>query len=34
VLQKWGKLLMNEYTEKDVTPATAVTDRLKSENEN
>jgi hypothetical protein len=33
-LQKWEKLLMNEYTEKDATPAIAITDRLKNENGN
>jgi hypothetical protein len=27
--RKWGKLPMNEYTEKDVTPAAAITDRLR-----
>jgi hypothetical protein len=29
--RKWGKLLMNKYTEKDATPATTITDRLMSE---
>jgi hypothetical protein len=27
--QKWEKLLTNEYTEKDVTPAALITDRLR-----
>ena len=33
-LRKWEKLLMNEYTEKDATPAAAIVDRLKNENGN
>jgi hypothetical protein len=33
-LQKWKKLPMNEYTEKDATLAVAITDRLRSESEN
>jgi hypothetical protein len=32
--RKWGKLLMNEYIEKDATPATEIADRLRSESEN
>jgi hypothetical protein len=32
--RKWGKLLMNEYTEKNTTPTTAIADRLRSESEN
>ena len=27
--QKWGKLMTNEYTEKDITPAAMITDRLR-----
>jgi hypothetical protein len=27
--RKWEKLPMNEYTEKDVTPAAVIADRLK-----
>ena len=27
--QRWEKLLTNEYTEKDVTPAALITDRLR-----
>ena len=30
---KWGKLLTNEYTEKDVTPAAVIADRLRIESE-
>jgi hypothetical protein len=26
---KWGKLPMNEYTEKDVTPASVIADSLR-----
>jgi hypothetical protein len=32
-LWKWEKLPMKEYTEKDATPAAAITDRLRSESE-
>jgi hypothetical protein len=31
--RKWGKLPMNEYTEKDTTPAATIADRFKSESE-
>jgi hypothetical protein len=33
-LRKWEKHLMNEYTEKDATPAAVIAKRLKSESEN
>jgi hypothetical protein len=32
--RKWGKLPMNENTEKDATPVAAIADRLRSESEN
>jgi hypothetical protein len=31
--RKWEKLPTNEYTEKDVTPAAVIADRLKIESE-
>ena len=33
-LQKWEKLLMNEYSEKDATPAATIAYRLKNGNGN
>jgi hypothetical protein len=32
--QKWEKLLMNGYTEKDATPVAVIADKLKNERRN